>query len=370
MSAETKNIHTLLRDPNLCRALIVRLKKTLAGKPFRFMEVCGTHTAAIFQSGLRSLLPQNVTHLSGPGCPVCVTHEAEIALALEAGALPEVIIATYGDLVRVPGPSGQSLASARADGARVEIVYSPLDAVNLAAKRPDKEIIFLGVGFETTAPGAGAAIKVANQKGLTNFSLLSFHKLVPPALRSLAQDNKSGADAFLLPGHVAAITGLEPFKFLAEEYDKPAVVAGFEPVDILLALNELAERFVAGEPAAVNLYERVVPAQGNPKALAILNEVFVVADSNWRGLGYLSAGGLAIAPSFAQLDAAKKFSLKPKPTKPTPGCRCGDVLRGEISPPDCPLFGKACSPANPVGPCMVSSEGGCAAYYKYGDFLA
>lgn len=370
MTSSLNEIQSVLRDPRFCRSLLDRLEKTLDGKPFRFMEVCGTHTAAIFQSGLRSLLPKNVAHLSGPGCPVCVTHETELGVALAAAEKPGILIATYGDLLRVPGPAGRSLASARADGARVEIVYSPLDAVNLAANNPDTEIIFLGVGFETTAPGSAAAIKTARVRNLGNFSLLSFHKLVPPALRLLAAENKETVNAFLLPGHVAAITGLAPFEFLAEEFNQPAAVGGFEPADILLALVALAEQSASGSPSVVNRYERAVKNDGNPRARSVCDEVFVPANANWRGLGLIPCGGLILSPAYENFDAAKKHDLSFNSVQTPNGCRCGAILQGKLAPPQCPLFGKACTPASPVGPCMVSTEGSCAAYFKYGDYLA
>ncbi len=359
------------RDPEVCRALLARLRNAL-DKPLRFMEVCGTHTVAVFQSGLRGLLPDGVTHLSGPGCPVCVTHDAEVAAFLELAGRDNVIIATFGDLLRVPGPreyGSRSLKHAQAEGARVEVVYSSLEALALARSNPGSEVVFLGIGFETTAPTTAAALKSARAEGLKNFSLLCFHKLVPPALRALLSSPDCAVDAFLLPGHVSTILGIEPYAFLAEEYHTPGVVAGFEPADILLALCLMAEQRKSGEFAVVNAYRRAAADAGNPKARALLAEVFTPADALWRGLGVIPQSGLVLAPEYADMDALTRFGLSLPEVKPIPGCLCGAVLSGRISPPECPLFGKACVPANPVGPCMVSTEGSCAAYYKYRTIL-
>lgn len=358
----------LLANPQICVTLLEQLRKTLAGRQMRFMEVCGTHTVAIFQSGLRSLLPENVKHLSGPGCPVCVTHEAEVALFLELARRPNVIVATFGDLLRVPGPNGDSLKTARAEGARIEIVYSPLDAIGLARNNPHLEVVFPGIGFETTAPTVAASIMSAASAGIKNFSVLSFHKLVPPALRAILSDEHCEVDAFLLPGHVATITGLEPFAFLPRDYAMPAAVGGFEPVDILLALNSLAAQFMDKKSHCIaNAYPRAVEDNGNPRAMELMNRVFEPADAMWRGLGGLEKSGLAIKPEFAHFDAMRKHDLKLPHISPIKGCMCGSILRGRMQPPQCALFGKQCSPASPVGPCMVSTEGSCAAYYKYGE---
>ena len=351
------------RDPGLCRPLLERLRRSLV-RPLRFMEVCGTHTTTVFQSGLRTLLPAEVTHLSGPGCPVCVTHDAEIAVFLQLATREKIIIATFGDMLRVPGPDGRSLRHAQAEGARVEVIYSPLDAINLARAIPDAEIVFLGAGFETTAPASAATLSTARREGIINFSLLSLHKLVPPALRALLSGG-AAVDAFLLPGHVSTILGIAPYSFLAEEFHRPGIVAGFEPADILLALCLMAEQLAKGHPEVVNTYRRAVADQGNPKARALLAEVFRPTDALWRGLGSIPESGLRLAPDFADMDAFVRFDLSLPEVKPVPGCSCGAVLSGGITPPECPLFGKKCTPAHPVGPCMVSTEGSCAAYYKY-----
>ena len=355
---------TAFRDPALCRSLLARLDASLA-RPLRFMEVCGTHTVAIFQSGLRTLLPKDITHLSGPGCPVCVTHDSEIAAFLDLAGKDGVIVATFGDLLRVPGPGKRSLKHAKAEGARVEVVYSSLDALALAANNPNDTIVFLGIGFETTAPTVAAALQMARREGLKNFSVLCLHKLVPPALRCLLSGAGCAVDAFLLPGHVSTILGIGPYRFLAEEFNTPGIVAGFDPADILLALCLMAEQRAEGRHEVVNAYRRAVADGGNPKARAVLEEVFRPGDALWRGIGRIPQSGLVLAPEYEDMDAFARFGLIVRNVDPIPGCACGEVLSGRMLPPECPLFGAACTPAQPVGPCMVSTEGSCAAYYTY-----
>lgn len=354
------------KDPELCSRLLQGIEKTLDGRTMRFMEVCGTHTCAIFQSGLRSMLPKNIKHISGPGCPVCVTHEAEVALFLKLAQEKNVIIATFGDLLRVPGPDGKSLKTAQAEGAKIAMVYSPLDAVHLAKENLGTEVVFLGIGFETTAPTVAASILAAQREKLKNYSVLSFHKLVPPVLRAILSDEKSSIDAFLLPGHVATITGLEPFSFLSREFSKPGVVGGFEALDILLALQTMAALFRNNSPCIKNTYPRAVDDKGNARARALMDQVFESTTGKWRGLGEIPDSGLSIRNAFQEFDALHKFQLK-LPQIGESACKCGEVLQGQIEPPQCPLFGKRCTPANPVGPCMVSTEGSCSAYYKYGE---
>ena len=352
-------------DPALCKSVLERLCAALNGQPLRFMEVCGTHTVAIFRSGLRSLLPKEIVHLSGPGCPVCVTHEAEINAFLDLAEKPGVIIATFGDLMRVPGSRGRTLKAAQADGARVAVVYSPPDAIKLAAEHPEAKVVFLGVGFETTAPGVAASLTMAKAQGVNHFRVLSFHKLVPPALDVLLSDPDSHIDAFILPGHVSAIIGLEPYLPVAARYGRAAAIAGFEPLDILQALLFLAECRRDGRAEVANLYRRVVRDEGNAKARAMLAEIFVPADALWRGIGLIPGSGLEISPQYAAFDAKRDFGIEIVDCPPLPGCKCGEVLKGKLAPNQCPLFGRACTPAKPVGPCMVSTEGSCAAYYKY-----
>ena len=367
MDTSTVDYLKAFKNPEVCRPLLERLERTLDGQNLRFMEVCGTHTVAIFQSGLRDLLPSNITHLSGPGCPVCVTHDAEVATFIDLAGKDGVIVATFGDLLRVPGPDGRTLKHAQAAGARVEVVYSPLDALALARKHPHDLVIFLGVGFETTAPTVAGTLLMARQHKLDNLAVLSFHKLVPPALRALLDEDTApgeGIEAFLLPGHVSTVLGIEPYAFLAER-GTPGVVAGFDPADILLALCLMAEQRRSGQYAVANAYKRAVDDGGNPRARAVLEQVFLPADALWRGIGNIPGSGLRLSDAFADMDAMQRLGLTLPEVKPLPGCRCGDVLKGKMPPPECPLFGKACTPAKPVGPCMVSTEGSCAAYYKY-----
>jgi hydrogenase expression/formation protein HypD len=351
------------KDPQLCKTLLARIHAELDGE-LRFMEVCGTHTVSIFRSGVRSLLSDKVVHLSGPGCPVCVTHDSEVAAFLELAG-KNVIITTFGDLMRVPGPEKKTLKSAQAEGARVKIVYSPFDALKIAQDNPHDKVVFLGVGFETTAPAIAATVKVAREQGISNFSVLCFHKLVPPALDALVGDPELQVQAFLLPGHVSAIIGVEPYRFLASKHGLPAVVAGFEPVDILQALYMFVIMRNEGKVEVVNAYTRVVSDEGNPKAVSIMNEVFSSCDALWRGIGLIQGSGLTIRDDYADYDAMRVFDMQLHDVPEIKGCRCGDVLKGKMSPEKCPLFGKACTPASPVGPCMVSTEGSCAAYYKY-----
>lgn len=352
------------KDPALCHGLLERIREQLRA-PLSFMEVCGTHTVAIFQSGLRSLLPSGIAHVSGPGCPVCVTHEGEVAAFLELAGKDGVIIATFGDLMRVPGPKGRNLKAAQADGARVEVVYSPFDALQLALKHPARQIVFLGVGFETTAPAVAATVKAAAAQGVRNLLVYSMHKLVPPALAALLTDPEVNVDSLILPGHVSTIIGLEPYRFIAEKYGVPAVISGFEPLDILRSLLLVIEQINANQPDVVNAYTRAVSDQGNPRAREVMAEIFAPADALWRGLGRIPLSGLALRAEYARFDALERLEVQVQDLPPLPGCRCGDVLKGKMRPDQCPLFGKTCVPANPVGPCMVSTEGSCAAYHKY-----
>ena len=352
-------------DPELAAPLLRRLEQALT-RPFTFMEVCGTHTVALFRTGLASLLPAGLTHLSGPGCPVCVTHDSEIAAAVSLAGRADVVLATFGDLMRVPDPEGRSLKTAKASGAHIAVVYSPLEALDIARENADKNVVFLGVGFETTAPTVAATILAAREQNISNFMVLSCHKLVPPALRLLLSGPDCGVDGFLLPGHVSTILGLEPYNFIAAEYKRPAVIGGFEATDLLQALISLVEQADSPAPRVLNTYGRGVSPEGNPKAREIMDKVFAPAPARWRGLGVIPDSGLAIRPAFAAFDALRRLEITLPETRTIPGCRCGDVLSGRMRPPDCPLFGKACTPAQPIGPCMVSTEGSCAAYYNYG----
>jgi len=349
------------KDKTTCAKLLAKLEQELRA-PFRFMEVCGTHTVAIFRSGLRSLLPENLIHLSGPGCPVCVTHEREVAGFFELAQRKRVVLATFGDLLRIPGPKAQTLKDLQAQGAKIKVVYSPLDSLEIAKDNPHLEVVFLGVGFETTAPTIAASLQLAKAQGIKNFSVFCLHKLVPPALKVLLEDKHVQIDGFLLPGHVSVIIGLKPYEFLSR-YNLPAVVGGFEPLDIVQALLTLVSLKSA---QVVNCYPRAVKPEGNVKALKIMQEVFEVGPSLWRGIGLIPQSGLKLKDEWAEFDAQIRFNLTELPeVEEIKGCKCGEVLRGILRPKECPLFAKACTPEHPVGPCMVSSEGSCAAYYKY-----
>lgn len=343
--------------------------------PANLMEVCGTHTMAIFKYGIRSLLPEDVKLLSGPGCPVCVTGEADIDAMIRLADVPGAVIATFGDMMRVPG-SKASLSQKKAEGADIRVVYSPLDALALAREVKPKPVIFLGVGFETTAPTVAAVIVEAHEKGIYNFYVYSAHKLIPPALDALLHSGEVRVDGFLLPGHVSTIIGLAPYEFILKEFGIPSVVAGFEPVDIMesiyMLLTDIHDiRNLPGRHPGLRAnveieYSRAVKYDGNVKAQGVMNEVFEPADASWRGFGRIAMSGLEIRKKYSRHDAKKIFGVQPLTSFPTKSaCRCGDVLRGFITPPDCKLFSRVCTPDNPKGPCMVSTEGACAAYFKY-----
>ena len=364
------------RDPQLARELLASIR-TRSKQPVRFMEFCGGHTHAIFRHGLRHLLPPTVQLRSGPGCPVCVTASADLDHAIALAGLPGVTLATFGDMLRVPG-SHASLQAARAAGADVRIVYSTLDALQIAREHPDRAVVFLGVGFETTAPTVAASVLQAEAEGLPNFYVLSLHKLTPPATRAILDAHPpysppiGGAGGGRLagiigPGHVTTVIGSAAWEFLPRDYAIPCAVAGFEPLDILQAVAALVEMAETGQPAVVNAYSRSVRPQGNRAALAVMDRVFEVSDAEWRGLGRVPASGLVLRREYARFDAALAFPVDPGPPHEPRGCRCGDVLRGTMEPPDCPLFRRVCTPADPIGPCMVSAEGACAAWYQYGE---
>ena len=330
------------------------------------MEVCGTHTMAIARAGIKRMLPKGVHLLSGPGCPVCVTPPEVMDAVLELSGRSGVVIATYGDMVRVPGSRrGDNLARRRATGASVEVVYSPMDAIEFAKANPELEVVFLGVGFETTAPGTAAAVLSARDAGVNNFSVLSLLKRVEPALRALIAAEDFNVQGFLCPGHVATILGSEAFRFLPEEFGLPAVVSGFEPEDILDSVYLLLRQLAEGRPRLENEYVRAVRPEGNPLAMAMMDRVLMPRRDLWRGLGEIAASGLGIRPEFSGWDAETKFGLTFAPEVQESACRCGEVITGRLEPEACPLFGRVCLPEDPVGPCMVSSEGACAAAYKY-----
>jgi hydrogenase expression/formation protein HypD len=351
------------RDRRVAQRLIAEMH-ALSRRPVRLMEVCGTHTMAIFRSGLRALLPETITLVSGPGCPVCVTAQREIDQFVALARCEGVILTTFGDLLRVPG-SGSSLQQARAAGCDVRVVYSPLDALALATRNPTKRVVFLGVGFETTAPTVAAALLAARARGVSNFLVFAAHKRTPPAVAALMAAPDLRVDGFLLPGHVCLVAGTQAFQPLVDRYRIPCVVGGFEPLDLLRALARLVAQIEAGEALLENAYERAVTAAGNAKARAAMAAVFADVDAEWRGLGVIPGSGLKIAAAHRALDAEASFDLS-VPDVPEPrGCACGQVLKGIKLPTDCALYQKACTPLHPVGPCMVSSEGTCAAYFRY-----
>jgi hydrogenase expression/formation protein HypD len=339
--------------------------KQLAERPLRFMEVCGTHTVSIYRAGLRALFPENVALVSGPGCPVCVTAQSEIDTLVRLSGREKVAIATYGDMVRVPG-SASSLAQARALGASVHVVLSAAAALALARRFPDTTVVFAGVGFETTAPATAAVVLEADRTRQDNFLVLNLHKTVPVVLETLAGDPGLALDGFLLPGHVSAIIGLSPYADLAAEHGLACVVAGFEPEQIMAGLALLALQVRSHRFSVQSVYPQAVRPWGNTKAITLLETVFEPEDAYWRGLGLLRGSGLKFRPAFSRFDARIRLGLVDVPAPEPAGCRCGEVLTGRIHPAECPLFGCPCTPEEPVGPCMVSSEGSCAAVYRYG----
>ena len=351
------------KDPKLARGLIETIHR-LAPEHATLMEVCGTHTVAIARTGIRDLMPEGLRLASGPGCPVCVTCNRDIDTVIALAHIPNVTITTFGDMTRVPG-STSSLLAEQAAGRSVEIVYSPLDALAFAKAHPEREVVFVGVGFETTTPLVAMAIKRAKAMGLSNFTVFAAHKNMPGALELLVGDPTLELDALILPGHVSTIIGAEPYRFLAEKYGIPGVITGFEPVDVLQGIAMLVRQLHEGRAEIEIAYARGVMPEGNPVALAAIDEVFETCTATWRGLGDIPGSGYRIREEFADFDAVRRFEPDVEPTRDPKGCRCGDVLRARIAPNECPLFRTVCTPENPVGPCMVSSEGSCAAYYRY-----
>lgn len=351
------------KDPALARGLIESIQ-ALAPESATLMEVCGTHTVAIARNGIRGLMPEGVRLASGPGCPVCVTSNHDIDKVIALARVPEVTIATFGDMTRVPG-STSSLLAEQAAGRSVEIVYSPLDALRLAQENPTRQIVFVGVGFETTTPLVAMAIKRARAMGLANFTVYGAHKNMPGALEVIINDPALKLDALILPGHVSTIIGAEPYRFLAEKYGIPGVITGFEPVDVLQGIAMIMRQLHEGRAEIEIAYARGVMPEGNPVALAAIDEVFETCSATWRGLGEIPGSGYRIREEFADFDAMRRFQPDVEEVREHKGCRCGDVLRGIMAPSECPLFRKVCTPENPVGPCMVSSEGSCAAYFRY-----
>jgi len=351
------------RNPEHIRHLVSQIRG-ISRKPVRLMEVCGTHTVTIFRNAVREILPDHIALVSGPGCPVCVTPIEEIDQAIALAQRQEVTITTFGDLLRVPG-SETSLLQQRGGGAEIRIVYSAYDALCMAQKNRNRQVVFLGVGFETTAPTVAAVIQRAREARITNLTVLSMHKVLPPALEALVQSPELEIDGFICPGHVTTIIGTEPYMAIADRFHIPCVVAGFEPVDVLQAIVLLVQQIEKGEAKVEIQYRRAVSPEGNLKARAVLGEVFEPCDSVWRGFGLLPRSGLQIVASYGEFDAGQRYEISPVKAREPEGCLCGSILRGLSRPSDCSLFRRMCTPENPVGACMVSSEGTCAAYYKY-----
>jgi len=353
----------LYRDRKLAEKVAEKIKEIADGEEFKFMHVCGTHEDTISRFGLRSILPQNVKVIAGPGCPVCVTPPEVISAAIELSKLNDVILATYGDMAHVPSPKG-SLVQARAEGGDVHIVYSITDAVKLANKRKDKQIIHFAIGFETTAPSTAATLL---NNPPENFTVLTYHLLIPPAIDFLLSLGEVKLDGFILPGHVSTIIGSNAYKHISERWNIPQVVAGFEPLDVLVGIYMLLKQIREGRAEVENEYVRAVRPEGNVKAKEMMKKVFDIVGARWRGIGVIPRSGFKLKKEFEEFDAGKRFEITFEEFKQDlhPGCKCGEILRGLAQPEDCPLFAKVCTPLHPIGPCMVSREGTCAIIYKY-----
>lgn len=350
------------KDKRLCQLIIEKIKK-LTEEEIRIMEVCGTHTMSIFRYGIKNLLPANINLISGPGCPVCVTPINEIDHIIALSDMEETIITTFGDMINVPG-STSSLQKKKAEGADVRVIYSPLQALGIAEQFPQKRVILIGIGFETTIPLLASTVLEAKNRRIDNFFLFSLAKLMPPIIKTLLESHEVKIGGMLCPGHVSAIIGTKPYQFIPECYDIACVIAGFEPVDILNAIYHIIKQRIKKIPQVENKYRRAVREDGNPVALALIKQVFLPVPSEWRGIGMVAESGLELKPEFSNLNA-RNFSVKIERERENELCRCGDVLRGAITPRQCPLFRSLCTPENPVGSCMVSSEGTCSAYYRY-----
>ena len=350
------------RDKEIAQGLIRRIFE-VSTRPVHLMEVCGTHTVSFFRYGIREMLPKHIRLLSGPGCPVCVTPNQDIDLAVALSRRKDVVLATFGDMMRVPG-SSSSLQKEKAEGRRIRIVYSPLEALRLAKENPGKKVVFLAVGFETTSPAIATTLLQAHHEGIRNLYFLNSQKRVPPALRALLQSERVRIHGFILPGHVCTILGREPFAFLSEEFKRPAVITGFEPLDLLQAVWMLVNQIEKGQAFVEIQYTRAVRGQGNPAAMSKMDQVFQPEEALWRGLGWIPGSGSGLKEPFDSLDACG-IAADVEPSREHPGCLCGEILQAVRTPPECPLFRTVCDPDHPVGPCMVSIEGACFTYYKY-----
>lgn len=354
------------RDPSLAKGLLAIIKKRAAaiGRSVTLMEICGSHTHAIGRFGVKKLLPANLRLVSGPGCPVCVTSIRDVDKALYLADIPNVVFATFGDMMRVPGTGGATLQKAKARGADIRVISSPSDLISIAEKANGKQIIMMGIGFETTAPTIASVVETARRKGIGNFSVFSVHKIVPPAIRALIADPMLAIDGFICPGHVSTIIGTDAYRLIPEA-GRAAVITGFEPVDILEGILMLLGQILTGEMQVAIQYSRGMRPEGNLKAREMLDKVFTTGHAEWRGLGEIPGSGLVFRKQYENFDALKKFVVPFLQSEEFKGCGCGEILRGAMLPDQCPLFRTSCTPANPIGPCMVSSEGTCAAYYKY-----
>jgi hydrogenase expression/formation protein HypD len=352
------------RRSELAQGLLTQIQRR-SKTPVRLMEFCGGHTVTIFKYGIRQLLPDTIEMVSGPGCPICVTANADLDKAIALSQMPGVIVATFGDMLKVPG-SDSSLQEAKAAGADVRTVYSALDALKMAEYNPDKSVVFLGIGFETTAPTIAASVLQAEEEVIRNYYVLSLHKLCPPVIRALLDSGELKLHGLVCPGHVSTIIGSRPWEFAARDYGVPCVVSGFELLDILQCVDMLVDQVEDDSSRVEIAYRRAVRPEGNKQALRLMEQVFEPCPAHWRGMGEIADSGLKLKKSYQRFAAELAFDIKPVPTREHAGCICGDILRGVKMPSDCKLFGKVCTPENPVGPCMVSSEGSCSAAYLYG----
>lgn len=358
------------RDPALAKSIAAEIASLSAGRPLKLMEVCGGHTHTIYKHGIEGLLPPNIDLVHGPGCPVCVLPMGRIDDAIAIASRPEVIFATFGDMMRVPGSRG-SLLDARARGADVRFVYSPLDALKLARQNPERQVVFFAIGFETTAPSTAVTLLRAQAEAIGNFSVFCNHVAVIPALKAILASPDLRLDGFIGPGHVSMVIGMRPYDFIAREHGKPVVISGFEPLDIIQSTYMLVQQIAAGRAEVENQYGRVVRPEGNLKALEAMERTMELRPCfEWRGLGMIDYSALKLRPEFAAWDAELRFDVPGVRVADPTACQCGEVLRGLIKPWDCKVFGTACTPETPIGTCMVSSEGACAAYYNYGRFSA
>ncbi|MEO6572071.1 MAG: hydrogenase formation protein HypD [Ilumatobacteraceae bacterium] len=357
------------RDPQAAKILLAEIDALAVAQPDRkFMEVCGGHTHAIYRHGIEALLPESIELVHGPGCPVCVIPMGRIDDAISIASTDGVTMCCFGDMLRVPGGTS-TLLDAKARGADVRVVYSPLDALARAEREPERSVVFLAVGFETTAPSTAATLLQARERNVKNFTVFSNHVTIVPPLKAILDSPGFDLDGFVGPGHVSTVIGTRPYQFVASQYGKPIVTAGFEPVDILQAVAMLLRQLAEGRCEVENQYRRVVPDAGNPKALELLQQVFVVRPHfEWRGLGFIAQSALALGPSFADWDAELRYAVPGVRVADPKACQCGEVLKGALRPWECKVFGTACTPETPIGTCMVSSEGACAAYYNYGRY--